>query len=358
MKVMELLEKTLKQITPPAEIWREKARQYILTLTMPPWALGRLLDLAVDLAGIQETLQPETRRKNIILMAGDHGITEEGVSPSPKEVTGQMIANFTSGGAGVSVLGRRAGAAVSVVDIGVDADLSGFGDRILHRKIRRGTANFARGPAMSRAEAVRAVETGIEIAQEMSDRTDVFGTGDMGIGNTSPSSAILSVLTGLPLAECVGMGAGLTPEMVEHKIEVIARGIEVNRPDRNDALEVLAKVGGLEIGGIAGVILGAASRQKAVVVDGFISTAGAMIAAKLCPASVPYMIMAHCSAEPGHRAMLEMLGKKPLLELGLRLGEGSGGALAMPILDSAAAILREMATFQSAAVSGEGNYRK
>jgi len=194
--------------------------------------------------------------------------------------------------------------------------------------------------------------------QEMSDRTDIFGTGDMGIGNTSPSSAILSVLTGLPLEKCVGMGAGLTPEMVKHKTEVIGHGIGLNRPNPNDALDVLSKVGGLEIGGIAGVILGAASRRKAVVVDGFISTAGALIAAKLCPAAVPYMIMAHCGAEPGHRAMLEMLGKKPLLELGLRLGEGSGGALAMPIVDSAAAILREMATFQSAAVSGEGSYRK
>ena len=356
--MMELLEQTVNQITPPSEIWREKARQYILTLTMPPWALGRLLDLAVDLAGIQESLQPETRRKNIILMAADHGITVEGVSPSPKEVTRQMIANFIAGGAGVCVLGRQAGAAVSIVDIGVDADLTAFGDRMLHRKIRLGTANFAKGPAMTRGEAVRAVETGIEIAQGMSDWTDIFGTGDMGIGNTSPSSAILSVLTGLPLEKCVGMGAGLTPEMVQHKIKAIARGIELNRPDPDDPLDVLSKVGGLEIGGIAGVILGAASRHKAVMVDGFISTAGAMIAAKLCPAAVPYMIMAHCGAEPGHRAMLEMLGKKPLLELGLRLGEGSGGALAMPIADSAAAILREMATFQSAAVSGEGNYRK
>ena len=354
---MNLLEQTVKQITPPSEIWREKARQYILTLTMPPWALGRLLDLAVDLAGIQETLKPETRRKNIILMAADHGITEEGVSPSPKEVTRQMIANFIAGGAGVCVLGRQAGADVSIVDIGVDADLTGFGDRMIHRKIRSGTANFSKGPAMSREEAVRAVETGIEIAQGMSDRTDVFGTGDMGIGNTSPSSAILSVLTGSSLPECVGMGAGLQPELIRHKIEVIARGIELNRPDRNDPLDVLAKVGGLEIGGIAGVILGAASRHKAVVVDGFISSAGAMIAAEICPDSVPYMVMSHCSAEPGHRAMLAMLGKKPLLDLGLRLGEGSGAALAMPILDSAATVIREMATFQSAAVSGEGNYR-
>lgn len=354
---MELLNETLDQITLPSEIWRRKAHEYILTLTMPPWALGRLLDLAVDLAGIQETLKVQTARKNIILMAGDHGITEEGVSPSPKEVTGQMIANFIAGGAGVSVLGRQAGAEVTVVDIGVDGDLSAFGSRILHRKIRRGTANFSRGPAMSREEAVRSIETGIEIAGELADRTDLFGTGDMGIGNTSPSSAILSVLTGLPLQQAVGMGGGLPEEKIKHKIKVIAKGIELNRPDADDPLDVLAKVGGLEIGGIAGVILGAAARHKAVVVDGFISTAGAMIAAKLCPNAVPYMIPAHRSAEPGHKAMTDMLGKTPLLDLGLRLGEGSGAAVAMPLLDSAAALLKEMATFQSAAVTGEGDYR-
>ena len=200
-------------------------------------------------------------------MAGDHGIVEEGVSPSPKEVTRQMIANFIAGGAGVSVLSRRTGVEVTVVDIGVDADLSGFGNRILHRKIRRGTA-------MTREEAVRSIGTGIEVVRELADRTDVFATGDMGIANTSPSSAILTVLTGVPLTEAVGMGAGLTEERIRHKIEVIARGIELNAPDASDPLDVLAKVGGLEIGGIAGVILGAAAQHKPVVVDGFISTAG------------------------------------------------------------------------------------
>ena len=355
---MELLTETLKQIAPPSELWREKARQYILTLTMPPWALGRLLDLAVDLASIRETLRPQTARKNLILMAGDHGIVAEGVSPSPKEVTRQMIANFAAGGAAVSVLSRQTGMGVTVVDIGVDADLSGLGDRILHRKIRRGTDDFSRGPAMTREEAVRSIETGIEIACELADRTDVFATGDMGIGNTSPSSAILSVPTGVPLTDAVGMGAGLPADRIRHKIEVIARGIELNAPDPADGLDVLAKVGGLEIGGIAGTILGAAARHRPVVVDGFISTAGAMIAAKLCPASTAYMILAHRSAEPGHRAMTAMLGREPLLDLGMRLGEGSGAAAAMPLLDQAAAILREMATFQSASVAAEGDYRK
>lgn len=355
---MKLLQQTLNQITSPSEVWRGKAKQHILNLTMPPWALGRLLDLAVDLAAIQETLDLHLTGKNIVLMAADHGIVEEGVSPSPKEVTCQMIANFISGGAGVSVLSRQTGASVTIVDIGVDADLSGFGSRLLHRKIRRGTADFARGPAMTREEAVRSIETGIEITQELAEKTDVFGTGDMGIGNTSPSSAILAVLTGIPLEQAVGMGAGLKPERIQHKIDVIARGIKLNRPDPADPLEVLEKIGGLEIGGIAGVILGAAAQHKPVVVDGFISSAGALIAAKLCPASIPYMIPAHRSAEPGHRAMTAALNKTPLLDLELRLGEGSGAALAMPLLDSAAAVLREMATFQSAAVSGEGDYRR
>ena len=355
---MELLRQTLEQITPASEGWREKARQHILTLTMPPWALGRLLDLAADLAAIRETLSPRVGRKHIILMAGDHGIAAEGVSPTPQEVTRQMIANFIAGGAGVSVLARQAGAKVTIVDIGVDADLSSCGDRILHRKIRRGTANFAAGPAMSREEAVRSLETGIEITQKLAEQTDVFGTGDMGIANTSPSSAILTVLTGEPLENTVGMGAGLTPDRIRHKIEVIRRGIELNHPDPEDALDVLSKVGGLEIGGIAGTILGAAALRKPVVVDGFISTAGAMIAAKLCPACRSYMILAHRSAEPGHRAMTAELGREPLLDLGMRLGEGSGAAAAMPLLDDAAAILREMATFRSAAVTGEGDYRK
>lgn len=355
---MKLLQETLNRIIPPSEFWREKARRHILNLTMPPWALGRLLDLAVDLAGIQETLLVHVERKNIILMAGDHGIAEEGVSPSPKAVTRQMIANFIAGGAGVSVLARQAGAGVTVVDVGVDAVLTGFGDRMLHRKIRRGTADFSKGPAMSREEAVRSIETGIEITRMLAAGTDVFGTGDMGVANTSPSSAILSLLAGIPLKDAVGMGAGLPPDKILHKMEVIRQGIELNCPDPSDPLDVLEKVGGLEIGGIAGTVLGAAALHKPVVVDGFISTAGAMIAAKLSPASVSYMIPAHRSAEPGHRVMTAMLGREPLLDLGMRLGEGSGGALAMPILDSAAAVLREMATFQSASVTGEGDYRK
>ena len=348
---MGLLLETIGKIVPVSEDWRRRASDYILTLTMPPWALGRLLDLAVDLAGMRETLHPEISRKRILLFAGDHGITEENVSPSPKEVTAQMIGNFVSGHAGINVLGGRNGAEISVIDMGVDADLSHYGDQILHRKIRYGTANFAKGPAMSYNEALASIEIGIRTALEFGDTTDVFGTGDMGIGNTSPSSAILSVFRHCSVAETVGMGAGLATERIAHKIAVIERGLALNQPDYNDPLDILSKVGGLEIGGIAGAILGAASLRKPVLVDGFISGAGALIASKLCPVCVDYMIFAHRSAEPGHVWMSELLQKEPLLDLGFRLGEGTGAAMAMPLLDAAAAVLKDMATFQSAAVT-------
>ncbi len=348
---MKRLEETIRSIGKPSVEWREKARKHILNLTMPPWALGRLLDLAVDLAGMQETLELRVRRKNIVLMAGDHGIVDEGVSPCTREVTTQMIHNFVGGNAGINVLARNAGANVTVVDLGVESDLSGLGDKILHRKVRNGTRNFARGPAMTREEAVMSLENGIGVALALAPETDVFGTGDMGIGNTSPSSAIISILSGQPLSPLVGAGAGLTPDKVARKARIIEQGIRLNVPDRNNPLDVLAKVGGLEIGGIAGLILGAASLRRPVVVDGFISTAGALIAASLAPESAHYMILAHRSAEPGHPAMTDILGKTPLLDLGMRLGEGTGAALSMHLLDAAAAILKEMATFQSANVS-------
>lgn len=351
---MKRLEETVRSIGKPSEEWRGKAREHILNLTMPPWALGRLLDLAVDLAGMQETLELRVGRKNIVLMAGDHGIVDEGVSPCSREVTTQMIHNFVGGNAGINVLARNAGAKVTVVDLGVESDLSALGDKILHRKVRSGARNFAKGPAMTREEAVRSVENGIGVALALAPETDVFGTGEMGIGNTSPSSAILSVLSGRPLPPLVGSGAGLSPEKVVRKVRIIEQGIRLNAPDRNDPLDVLAKVGGLEIGGIAGLILGAASLRRPVVVDGFISTAGALIAASLAPDSAHYMILAHRSTEPGHPAMTGVLGKTPLLDLGMRLGEGTGAALAMHLLDAAAAVMKDMATFQSAKVSRGG----
>lgn len=350
---MLLLEKTIAKIEPQSREHRGQAEKHILDLTMPPWALGRVLDLAVDLAGMTRSLSPAVKQKNIVLMAGDHGIIEEGVSEQPQDVTMQMVYNFIGRGAGINVLARNAGAHVTVVDMGVNnsmQDLVAAG-KIIDKKIAYGTKNFAKGPAMTRKQAVAAVEAGIEVAYELSPCTDIFGTGEMGICNTSPSSAIIAVLTGTKaVADLVDRGAGLPCEKLPHKAAVIKKGIELNCPDPDDGLDVLAKVGGFEIGGIAGLILGAAALKKPVVVDGFISTAGALIAAVLCPTAKEYMIAAHGSMEKGHRPMLDMLGKKPLLDLDLRLGEGTGAALAMSIVDAAVAVMTDMATFGQAGV--------
>lgn len=349
-----LIDATLRSIVPPDPIWREKAQARIETLTMPPWALGRLLDLAVDLAGITRSLDPPIARRVLVVMAGDHGVVEEGVSAFPKEVTVQMIYNFARNGAGVNVLAEQAGARVVVVDVGVAGDLSDLtaSGAILSKRVAPGTGNIANGPAMRREQAIRAVETGIETARELADTTDLYATGEMGIGNTTPSSAIVSVLCGIPPEQVTGCGTGLRENDRIHKAHIVARAITFNEPNPADPIDVLAKVGGYEIGAIAGLILGAAAQRKPVLIDGFISTAGALLAQGLCPESAGYMIAAHQSAEPGHQAALDRLGKKPLLELGMRLGEGSGAALAMHLLEAAVRILTRMATFDEAGVSG------
>jgi nicotinate-nucleotide--dimethylbenzimidazole phosphoribosyltransferase len=349
---MGLLQETIAQITPRDANLRAQARRRLEALTMPRWALGRLMDLAEDLAGITRSLAPPIARKAIYTLAGDHGVVVEGVSIYPQEVTPQMVANFVAGGAGINALARQAGAAVVVVDMGVAADLSALAEagKILSRRIGPGTQNIARGPAMSRDEAIRSLEAGIGLARQ-ADAVDVFGTGEMGIGNTTPSSAIVAVFSGLAVAEVTGHGTGIDDGQFARKVGVIERSIEINRPDRRDGLDVLAKVGGFEIGGLAGLILGAAARQKPVVIDGFISTAGALIAHALCPAAADYMIAAHRSVEKGHRVALEILGKQPLIDLDLRLGEGTGAALAMNFLEAAVRVLTEVATFEEASVS-------
>jgi nicotinate-nucleotide--dimethylbenzimidazole phosphoribosyltransferase len=350
---MQLLQQTIEQIMPPDAAVRAQAHRRLEMLTMPHWALGRLLDLAVDLAGITRSLRPPVGRKAIVVMAGDHGVVAEGVSKYPQEVTPQMVANFAAGGAGINALARQAGASVRVVDMGVAADLGGLvaSGKVLSRRIGPGTRNIAAGPAMSRAEAVAAVEAGITVARELAAEVDVYGTGDMGIGNTTPSSAIVAALSGRPAAEVTGHGTGVDEIQFAHKVRVIERSLAVNHPDPGDGLDVLAKVGGFEIGGIAGLILGAAALRKPVVVDGFISTAGALIAHTLCPAAAGSMIAAHRSAEKGHRTAMEILGKQPLIDLDLRLGEGTGAALAMNFLEAAVRVLTEVATFEEASVS-------
>ncbi|MBI5419723.1 MAG: nicotinate-nucleotide--dimethylbenzimidazole phosphoribosyltransferase [Deltaproteobacteria bacterium] len=351
---MRLLDETVGRIVAQDPASRAAAKSRLDRLTMPHWALGRLMDLAEDLAGMTRSLRPPVERKAVVVMAGDHGVASEGVSRYPQEVTRQMVCNFVNGGAGINALARLAGARVIVIDMGVAGGLEGLAaeGKILSRRIGPGTRNIALGPAMRREDAVRCVEAGIEAALELAPEIDVFATGDMGIANTTPSSAIVAALTGAPAAEVTGRGTGIDDECLRGKIAVVEKVLEVNRPDPKDPLDVLAKVGGFEIGGIAGLILGAASLRKPVLVDGFISTAGALIACHLAPRATDYMIAAHLSVEMGHRIALRRLGKKPLLDLDLRLGEGTGAALAMPIVEGAVRVLSEVATFEEAAVSG------
>ncbi|GAB4390831.1 MAG: nicotinate-nucleotide--dimethylbenzimidazole phosphoribosyltransferase [Thermodesulfovibrionales bacterium] len=346
-----MIRETIERIRPVDEAAAETARRRLDSLTKPRGSLGRLEEMAVRLAAITASPMPELGRKAIFTFAADHGVAAEGVSAYPREVTRQMVMNFLRGGAAINALARHAGAEVVVVDIGVDYDF-GDADGLVREKVVMGTGNMACGPAMAMHEAVRCVEAGIRLAEGFArGGAGVLGTGDMGIGNTTASSAIASVMTGRPAAEVTGRGTGISDETLGAKVRVIERAIEVNRPDPSDPLGVLAKVGGAEIGGIAGLCLGAAANRLPVVVDGFISTAGALIAAALAPEAAQYMFAAHLSKEKGHKAMLERLGLEPMLDLGMRLGEGTGAALAMTVLEAALRAYREMATFEEAGVS-------
>ena len=347
-----LLRATLEGIGPVSADWRRKAGDYLNSLAIPQGSLGELLVLAEQLAAVKESLKPSVTQKAVVTMAGDHGVVEEGVSAFPQEVTPQMVANFVAGGAAINVLAGVAGARVVVVDMGVASDLdAAFEDKVILRKMGYGTQNIARGPAMTREQAVKSIESGIEIAGRLvREGVELLATGDMGIGNTTPSSAILAALSGRSAREVTGRGTGIDDAALENKIAVIDKALKVNQPDPGDPLDVLAKVGGFEIGGIAGLILGAAYYKTPVVVDGFISSAGALLAKKLAPASLDYMIAAHQSLEYGHRVMLEEVGLKPLLNLNLRLGEGTGAALAMNIVEAAARVIGRMLTFEDAGV--------
>ncbi len=326
-----------------------RARQNLLT--KPTGSLGQLEELSVQLAAITGQLNPALMRKAVVVMAGDHGIAQEGVSAYPAAVTPQMVLNFLQGGAAINVLARQAGARVIVVDVGVNADFEPV-PGLERRKVARGTQNMAHGPAMTRAQAEEAIVVGLSIVeQEFAKGLDVIATGDMGIGNTTPSTAICAVMTGLPVAQVTGRGTGVDDAGLQRKIAAIERALEVNRPNRSDPCDVLSKVGGLEIAGLVGVIIGGAAHRLPVVIDGFISGAAALIAAELAPDVQPYLIAAHQSVEIGHRAMLEQLRLRPLLNLNLRLGEGTGATLAFHLLDAAVHILNEMATFAEAGVS-------
>lgn len=350
---MNFLQDALQSILPLDEDTKKNARTRLEQLTMPHWALGRLMDLAEDLAGMTRSQRPKINRKVVVTMAADHGVVEEGVSQYPQEVTLQMIHNFVTGGAGINALARQCKADVVVVDMGVSGDLSNLVQmgKIMDFSQGKGTHNIAKGPAMTRQQAQGCIEAGIRIAKTIGRDVDMFGTGEMGIGNTTPSSAIAAIVCKKAPKDVTGRGTGIDDTRYEHKIDVISRAIEINQPDPDDGLDVLEKVGGFEIGGIAGLILGAAAQRKPVLIDGFISTAGALVAKILCPNAMDYVIAAHKSTEPGHAYMLESLGKRPLLNLDMRLGEGTGAALAMNVIEAAVSVLTEVATFEEASVS-------
>ncbi|PKN88288.1 MAG: nicotinate-nucleotide--dimethylbenzimidazole phosphoribosyltransferase [Deltaproteobacteria bacterium HGW-Deltaproteobacteria-1] len=324
-------------------------------LTKPPGSLGRLEEISIRLAGMKADPCPSVSRKAVIVMAADHGIVAEGVSAFPAEVTKQMVMNFLRGGAAVNVLARQAGASLTIVDIGVASDFDPSLSGLLHRKVARGTRNMAKGPAMTQTEAEEALVVGMEVLAGVAENgLDLIATGDMGIGNTTPSSAIAAILTGLPVAAVTGRGTGLDDAGLAHKVKVIEQAIALNRPDPKDAMDVLCKVGGLEIAGLAGVMIAAAARRIPVVVDGFISTAAAMISVGLVPDVRTYLFGSHESVEIGHRVMHKHLGLTPLINLNLRLGEGTGAVLTFHLIEAASRIIREMATFAEAGVSDKG----
>jgi len=327
------------------------AQQRLDNLTKPLGSLGRLEELAKQVVGITGNAKPQLKNKVIFTFAGDHGVTAEGVSAYPKEVTAQMVCNFLNEGAGINVLAKHAGARVIVADLGVCSDLK-LNPKLVIKKIGYGTKNMAIGPAMTKGEAEKAIEAGIDIFEnEFKNGIDIVGIGEMGIGNTTSASAITATFTGKPIADITGKGTGIDEKGLENKIRIIKKALEINKPDRSDAIDVLSKVGGFEIAGLCGVVLAAAARKIPVVIDGFISASAALLAYHIEPKVKDYLIASHRSVESGHRIILEHIGLKPILDLDLRLGEGTGAALAIPIIEASIKILTQMATFKSAHVS-------
>jgi nicotinate-nucleotide--dimethylbenzimidazole phosphoribosyltransferase len=353
MRLEKELRERLATIPPLKKEFFTQAQERLDQLTKPRGSLGHLEEIARRYVAMVENVRPRIREKIIYTFAGDHGVTAEGVSAYPKDVTSQMVYNFLRKGAAINVLAAHAGAKVVVVDIGVDHSFEPA-EGLVIRKVARGTGNIARGPAMSKEQALQAISVGLEMADHAkSQKADLVGTGEMGIGNTTPSSAILAALTGLPVNQVTHRGAGIDDVGLVRKIKIIEKALEVNSPDPKDPLDVLSKVGGFEIAGIAGLIIGCAGHRIPVVVDGFISTAGAMIAVALNPRVREYLFASHRSVEVGHQFMWEYIGQKPLLDLSLRLGEGTGAALAMSLIEASVKILNEMATFAEAGVSKE-----
>ncbi|MBW1992763.1 MAG: nicotinate-nucleotide--dimethylbenzimidazole phosphoribosyltransferase [Deltaproteobacteria bacterium] len=341
----------ITQIKPVSPAWLARAKERLDSLTKPRGSLGRLEELAARYVGIREELLPPMNKKRVVVFAADHGVVAEGVSAYPPEVTYQMVYNFLQGGAAINVLARHVEAEVEVVDIGVNHD---FADNIglIRSKVAYGSRNLAQEPALSREEAVRAVWVGVERAEEaVSEGVDALAAGDMGIGNTTPATALAAVFTGRPVAAVTGRGTGIDDVALRRKVGVINRALSLHRPDPHDPLGALAAVGGLEIAGIAGLILAAAAARRPVLLDGLIATAGALVAARLAPAVIDYLIAAHRSVEPGHQIMLDTLGLSPLVNLQMHLGEGTGAVLGLGLLEAGVRVYREMATFNEAGVS-------
>lgn len=348
---MTIIDDCIARIGPLDREAMEEAQNRQDNLTKPQGSLGVLEEMSVRMAGITGRVDPPLEKKVIFTLAGDHGVAAQGVSAYPPEVTPQMVLNFLNGGAGINVMARHVGAEVIVVDMGVNWDFE-EDSGVVVRKVAKGTKNMTKGPAMTREEAIKAIEAGILLVEDQVKKgLHIAGTGDMGIGNTTPSAAIAAALTGADVEKVTGRGTGVDDEGLKGKIAAIKKALEVNDPDPSDAVDVLAKVGGFEIGGIAGVILGCAANRVPVVIDGFISTAGALIACGLAPQAKDYITAAHRSVEIGHTTMLEHLGLRPLFDLDMRLGEGTGSALGINIAEAAVKILNEMATFSEAGVS-------
>ncbi|MCX6008561.1 MAG: nicotinate-nucleotide--dimethylbenzimidazole phosphoribosyltransferase [Chloroflexi bacterium] len=345
------LDTILKEIKPLDSSAMAAAQSRQNSLTKPHGSLGRLEELSIQIAGIKGQVKPKLEHKTIITMVADHGVAAETVSLYPQEVTRQMVLNFLKGGAAINVLAGQIGARVIVVDMGVKGGFQPL-PGLLCKMIDFGTKNMAQGPAMTRQQAIDAIEAGIQVAEaEMGKRVDIIGTGDMGIGNTTASSAIFAAISGRPVKKVTGRGTGIGDRQLAYKIKVIEKALSVNKPNPKDPIDVLAKVGGFEIGGLVGVILAGAAYRIPVVIDGFISGAAALIATSLSPQAKDYLIAAHLSAEAGHELLLQFLGLKPLLNLNMRLGEGTGAVMGIFLAEAAVGTLSQMATFAEAGVS-------
>lgn len=328
-------------------------RQKIDGKTKPLGALGCLEALALQVGLVQGSLSPRLSRPVVLVFAGDHGIAESGVSPYPQAVTQQMVLNFLNGGAGINVFARQTGMQIRIVDAGVNHDFGAVAG-LVDAKVAMGTRNFLHEPAMSQAQCAQALQTGAGLAQaEIAAGSNVLAFGEMGIANTSSAAALMAVLCGLPVAQCAGRGTGLDDAGLQQKITILERALQTHRLDAAEPMQALATFGGYEIAMMAGAMLGAAEHRALLLIDGFITTAALLVAARLQPAILDYCVFSHCSGEAGHALLLEQLGAEPLLDLGLRLGEGTGAALAYPLVEAAVNFLNEMASFESAQVSGK-----